>query len=268
MEFFQICNGIPVHIADSRNGSKTFLLIHGYLETLYVWDDFIKALPKDIRVISFDIPGHGLSGTDKEVNSMAFCADVIKDMLTKLGVKEKVVVIGHSMGGYIALEMLKLYPELFSALVLMHSAPFADSEEKKEEREREIGLIRQNKLLQIVRLAIPKMFSPGNLAGKEEKIVEISETAEIHDREGIIASIEGLKTREDNSQTLACSPVPVMLVHGRYDNYISNERVDCLTEEFPSVQISVMENSGHASFIEEPEAVAEKVLSFCKKIKS
>ena len=262
MEFFQICNGIPVHIFDSRNGNKVFVLIHGYLETLYLWDELIKCLPKDIRVISFDIPGHGLSGTDKEINSMAFCADVLKDMLAKLGVKEKVVVIGHSMGGYIALEALKLYPELFSALVLMHSAPYADSEEKKLEREREIGLIRQNKLLQIVRLAIPKMFAAENLARMEDKIIEVSETAEIHDREGIIASIEGLIKREDNSKTLVSSPIPVMLIHGRHDNYISTERVEALIEAFPAVQVSIMENSGHAAFIEEPEKVAEKLVSF------
>ena len=263
MEFFQTCNGIPVHIFDSRKGSKIFLFLHGYLETLYVWDDLVKCLPKDIRVILLDIPGHGLSGTDKEINSMGFCADTLKSLLGKLGINEKITVIGHSMGGYIALEALKQYPELFSALILMHSAPFADSEEKKEERDREIALIRQNKLLQIVKLAIPKMFASANLSKMEDKIIEIAETAEIHDREGIIASIKGLKERGDNSKTLASSPVPVMLFHGRYDNYIPNDRLDDMAKMFPSMQICVMENSGHACFIEEPELTAENLIGFC-----
>ena len=261
MEIFHTCNGIPVHIFDSRNGSKVFLFLHGYLETLYVWDDFIKYLPKDVRAISLDIPGHGLSGTSKDVNSMAFCADTLKVVLEKLCIKEKVVIIGHSMGGYIALEALKRYPDLFSALVLMHSAPFADSEEKKAEREREIELIRQNKLIQIVKLAIPKMFACSNLARLEDKIMELTETAEIHDREGIIASIEGMKIREDNSATLSSSPVPIILFQGMHDNYIPNERVDEMAGMFPAMQIIKLQNSGHAGFIEEPEFVAERLLN-------
>jgi len=259
MESFHTCNGIPVHIFDSRSGNRTFLFLHGYMETLYIWDDFVKLLPKDIRVISLDIPGHGLSGTDKNINSMGFCADILKCLLKKLEIEEKVVIIGHSMGGYIALEAIKRYPDLFSALVLMHSVPFADSEEKKSERDREIGLIRQNKLTQIVKLAIPKMFAPDNIARLEDKIIEIEETAQIHDREGIIASIEGMKAREDYSDILARSPVPATLFHGRHDNYIPDERIGEIAQMFPAMQIIEMGNSGHASFIEEAELVAERL---------
>jgi len=259
MESFHTSNGIPVHISDRGKGDKVFLFLHGYLETLYIWDDLIKHLPKEIRAISLDIPGHGLSGSNRDVNSMAFCADVLKSLLEKIGIKEKVVIIGHSMGGYIALEALKRYPELFSALVLMHSAPFADSEEKKIERDREIGLIKQNKLMQITKLAIPKMFATANLARLEDKIIEIEETAQIHDREGIIASIEGMKNREDNSSVLASSPIPIVLFHGRHDNYIANEKVEEVGKMFPAMQIIWMENSGHAAFIEEPELVAERL---------
>ena len=259
MESFHTCNGIPIHISDSGKGDKIFLFLHGYLETLYIWDDFVKYLSKDIRVISLDIPGHGLSGTNKDVNSMAFCADVVKILLEKLEIKEDVVIIGHSMGGYIAIEAIKRYPDLFSGLVLMHSAPFADSEEKKAEKGREIELIRQNKLMQITKLAIPKMFASINLARLEDKIIEIEETAQIHDSEGIIASIEGMKRREDNSSVLACSPIPVILFHGKYDNYIPDEKVEEAGKMFPAMQIIRMENSGHAAFIEEPEIVAERL---------
>jgi len=259
MEFFQTCNGIPVHISDSGKGSKVFLFLHGYLESLYIWDDLIKYLPKDIRAISLDVPGHGLSGTDKNINSMSFCADVLKDLLIKLEIKERVVVVGHSMGGYIALEAIKRYPDLFDALVLMHSAPFADNEEKKNDRDREIGLIQQNKLMQIVKLAIPKMFAPGNLARLEDKIIEIEETAQIHDHEGIIASIKGMKMREDYCNVLASSPIPVILFQGRYDNYMPVERIEEIAGLFPAMHIIIMENSGHASFIEEPELAAEKL---------
>ena len=121
MEFFAICNGIPVHISDSKRGERVLVLLHGYLETLYVWQDFILKLPEDIRTISIDIPGHGLSGTHQTENSLEFCANVVKDVLRVCSV-DKATVMGHSMGGYIAIECIKRYPELFNAIVLMFVA--------------------------------------------------------------------------------------------------------------------------------------------------
>ena len=78
MEYFAISNGIPVHILDTKKGEKTILLLHGYLETLYIYNEFIEILQKKYRVIAIDLPGHGLSGSDKEINSMEF------DQLIKL----------------------------------------------------------------------------------------------------------------------------------------------------------------------------------------
>ena len=78
MEFFATSNGIPVHISDTEKGDITILLLHGYLETLYVWEEFIGLFPKNFRFISIDLPGHGLTGTHPHSNSMEFCADTIK----------------------------------------------------------------------------------------------------------------------------------------------------------------------------------------------
>jgi pimeloyl-ACP methyl ester carboxylesterase len=87
MEFFITCCDIPVHVADTRSGSKTLVLLHGYLETLSVWDDFVPLLDKDIRVIYIDLPGHGLSGTHPAVNTVDFSAQVVHAALQKCGVE-------------------------------------------------------------------------------------------------------------------------------------------------------------------------------------
>ena len=70
MEYFAISNGIPVHILDTKKGDTTIVLLHGYLETLYIFNEFIELLEKKYRVIAIDMPGHGLSGSDKEINTM------------------------------------------------------------------------------------------------------------------------------------------------------------------------------------------------------
>ena len=101
MEYFAISNGIPVHILDTKKGDTTIVLLHGYLETLYIFNEFIEMLEKKYRIIAIDLPGHGLTGSDKEINTMEFCAQTVADVLKKSGV-EKAYIAGHSMGGYVA----------------------------------------------------------------------------------------------------------------------------------------------------------------------
>lgn len=261
MEFFATCKGIPVHISDSKKGEVTILLLHGYLETLYVWDDFTAKLLPKIRVISIDLPGHGLSGSHKTSNSMEFSADVAKEVMDICKV-ETACIIGHSMGGYIAIEAVKRYPERFTSLILMHSGPHADSEEKKIDRRREIALINKSKLQAIAKMGIPKMFAHQNLRRMDEKIHEIIELTETHDPEGVVATLEGLMTREDNLEFLKKYTSPFLLVLGKHDFHIPEEKANLLIKELPDAQKLILEHSGHNGFLEETEIVQKRVLEF------
>lgn len=261
MEFFSICNGIPVHISDSKKGDKVLLLLHGYLETLYVWQDFLTKLPPNIRIISIDLPGHGLSGTHQTENSLEFCADVISDVLKICDVKS-CYIMGHSMGGYIAIECVKKYPDLFTGLVLMHSTPYPDSAEKIKDRDREIALIKQAKLPAIAKMGIPKMFAPENQRKFDEKIFEIVELTETHDPEGIVASIKGLKSRPDNLPTLLSTKTPILMFFGANDYHLTNEKAESLIRSLPAAKSILLPNSGHNGFLEEPEVVAEELIKF------
>jgi len=261
MEFFATCNGIPVHISDSKKGEKTLVLLHGYLETLYIWEDFLKHLPATIRLISFDLPGHGLTGSNKEENSMAFMADVVKSVLDLCNV-ETAYVVGHSMGGYVAIEAIKRHGERIDGLVLMHSGPGVDSEEKKMERDREVDLVQKAKLKSIVKTGIPKMFAKENLRRMDEKIVEIVELSETHDPEGIVATIRGMRNREDNLEFLKNLNKPLLLFFGMDDYHISQEKAQILQKELPMAKCVFLPHSGHNGFIEEPTQVKDELLKF------
>ncbi len=261
MEFFATCKGIPIHISDSKKGDTTVLLLHGYLETLYVWDDFIAKLLPKLRIISIDLPGHGLSGSHKINNSIEFSAEIAKEVLDICKV-EKVCIIGHSMGGYIAIEAVKRYPEIFTSLILMHSGPHADSEEKKVDRKREIALINKSKLQAIAKMGIPKMFAPENLRRMDEKIYEIIELTETHDPEGVVATLEGLMSREDNIEFLRNYSSPFLLVLGKHDYHIPEDKANLLINELPNAEKLILEHSGHNGFLEETEIVQKKVLEF------
>ena len=83
-EKFLMAGSTALHIADSGVGEKCVVLLHGYLESMYVWDDFTSLLTPSVRVITVDIPGHGISEVKGEVHTMEMVAEVLRDMLDEL----------------------------------------------------------------------------------------------------------------------------------------------------------------------------------------
>lgn len=260
MEYFAISNGIPVHILDTKKGEKTILLLHGYLETLYIFNELVEILEKKYRIVAIDLPGHGLSGSNKEVNSMEFCAQVAHDILKKCGI-EKAYVAGHSMGGYVAQNCVKLFPETFEGLILLNSTPNADSPEKRADREREIELILSAKLGHLASLSIPKMYAACNLRRMDEKIEETVEISETHDPNGIVACIKGMMARKDTREVLK-GMQNLMLMFGTEDKFITMQTREQLVAEFPHAKVALIAETGHNSFIENPEAAVEAIDRF------
>ena len=263
MEFFAISNNIPVFISDTQKGEETLILLHGYLETHYIFSEFVELLEKKYRVISIDLPGHGLSGSDNEVNSMDFVAAVVVEVMDKCKV-EKAFVAGHSMGGYAAQACMELYPQRFKGLVLLNSVPFPDSEEKKSDREREISLIQSSMLGRIAEISIPRMYDSENLRVLDEKIQETIELCETHDPKGIVASLRGMMKRKDYSSFIKglAGKTPTLFIYGDKDKFNPIERVNAIIEEFQGIEIKVIPDTGHNSFIEKPQQTAEILCSF------
>ncbi len=263
MEYFAISNGIPIHILDTKKGDTTIVLLHGYLETLFIFTEFIEILEKKFRVIAIDLPGHGLSGSDKDVNSMELCSQITADILNKCGVK-KAYVAGHSMGGYVAQNFLKMFPEMTEGLILLNSTPFADTPEKREDRKREIDLILNAKLGHLASISIPRMYSPTNLRRLDEKIEETIEMTETHSPNGIVASIKGMMQRAETKDVLS-SANKAMIIFGTEDKFITEETRNKLIEDFPNVKAVVIPQTGHNSFIEEPVLTMNAIEEFIGK---
>ena len=141
-----------LHVCDSQQGERCVVLLHGYLESMFVWDDFVPLLYKRVRVVTLDLPGHGISEVRGECHSMEYLADVVRDALQALGIA-RCTLVGHSMGGYVALAFCERHPEMLDGLVLFSSTPNADTEEKRENRRREIALVRAGKKEQLARVA-------------------------------------------------------------------------------------------------------------------
>ncbi len=261
MESFISAKGIPVHLSITGKGSRTIVLLHGFLETLYIWEKFQEGLSSYYKVISIDLPGHGLSGSHIEVNSLDFTSNVLKEVLEYCNVSSS-IIIGHSMGGYVAIQFAKMFPQFVENLVLINSTPFADSDDKKSERLREIDLIKSGKLLSIASISIPKMFAPDNVTKYDDIIEQVLELVEIHSPEGIIASIKGLMQRDDNLDFLINFNKPILIIAGKYDRFISQERIEFLKLKLDKANFLVLSNTGHIAFIEEEEITLDAIKTF------
>ena len=242
-----------VRYSDLGKGS-CIVLLHGYLESRAIWDTFIKNFPGKYRFIVPDLPGHGASGTWGKVHGMDELAAVVATILEAEDIP-RVFLAGHSMGGYVAMAFADLYPEKLSAYALVHSTPFADTDEKRENRDREISLVLCGKKRQIVLVNIPKAFAMDNLESMREQVDLAREIALASPDEGIIALLNGMKERPDRTRVLQDAKLPLLLIGGMKDNYIPVEVFEKLLSLAPHARALRLEESGHMGFMEEPQHV-------------
>lgn len=260
-EKFIMAGDTALHVADSGRGERCVVLVHGYLESMYVWDDFVPLLTPHVRVVTVDVPGHGVSQVLGEVHTMEMMADVLRGMLDALGIG-RATFVGHSMGGYISLAFCAKYPERMDGLVLLSSSPCPDDETKRENRRREIALVRAGKKDVLAHVAPETGFAVQNRERLKDYIEDLVEQVHVTEDEGIVALLGGMIARVDQNAMLRASRVPQLFILGRHDNYIPVEAAERFVADNPQAQVVWLEASGHMGFIEEPERCAAAILGF------
>lgn len=260
-ESFVKVGDATVYISDSQAGDRCVVLLHGYLESLRVWDDFVGLLTDKVRVVAIDIPGHGRSSNIAPVHTMELMADVVAGVLDTLGI-EKVTMVGHSMGGYVALAFCAAYAHRLDSLVLLSSTPNPDTDLKRENRRREIALVEAGKKDMLARVAPEAGFAEVNRERLQRYIDGLVEQVHLTDDKGIVALLGGMIERRDQNDMLRHSRVKQLFIMGMLDGYIPVEAARTFIERNPQAKVAWLEHSGHMGFIEEPEACASALLEF------
>lgn len=252
----------PVHICDSERGERCVVLLHGYLESMLVWDDFVPYIYKELRVVTIDLPGHGISVVQGECHPMDFLADTVAAAMVALGI-DRYTVVGHSMGGYVALALCERHAEHLDGLVLLSSTPNPDTEEKAENRRREIALVKSGKKEQLARVAPAAGFAEQNRRRMADVIADLTELVAVTEDEGIVALLNGMIERPDRNAMLQASKVRQLFILGRKDGYIPLEAAETMAARHPQAEVVWLDESGHMGFLEEPEKCATALLQFC-----
>ena len=118
--------------------------------------------------------------------------------------------------------------------------------------------------MSLAEAAVPKMYYSENLRRCDDKIIETIELCDTHDPEGIISCLKGMMQRGDSCELMKNPPMPVLAIMGDHDNFMPMAKIEAMKEEFPKVRFEIVENTGHNSFIEEPDKVVQIVKSFIR----
>ena len=253
-------NNKSIIYTDEGKG-KTLVLLHGYLETKEVWGSFAKKLSETFRVITIDLPGHGKSNIVAKTHKMNLMAECINSLLHELKIN-LCTMVGHSMGGYVTLAFAELFPEKLSGFVLFHSSVYADNDEKKRNRKREIEFIQNGKLDLIVNTNLPNTFANDNLETFSIKIEELKIRAKNNNPDGVCALLLGMMDRPDRQILIKEFAKPMLFIFGGKDNYIPVDTAKNMAELNPLISLKWLDKSGHMGFIEEEDISIETICDF------
>lgn len=247
----------------SNGKGNAVVLLHGFLENSSMWHEVAKELAKKNRVICIDLLGHGKTGNLGYIHSMEDQTHMVKAVLNHLRLR-KYIIVGHSMGGYVALAFAKLFPSTMKGLCLMNSTALPDSEEKKLNRDRAIKAVKQNHKA-FVRIAIPMLFSEKNRGIFIKEIEQITQEALQLSPQGIVAALEGMKIRKNQTAIYKTADFPVEMIIGKQDPALD---YNSLISQIKNTDVKAIEfPDGHMSHVENKKELIDALASFIKKCK-
>ena len=246
---------VPIHYETFGQGSA-IVLLHGFLESSTMWNPLIPHVSKNRTVITIDLPGHGKSDVISEIHSMELMAEVVDEILKHLKITSA-TFLGHSMGGYVALAFAEMFPEKVEKLILLNSTPEADSEERKNNRNRALNVIDQN-LRAYVSMAIGNLIAETSKAKFAAEIENLKTEAYSFPAEGIKAAIKGMRDRKDRTAVLRNFNGEKYMVLSKEDPILPISEAKIVAQNC-NCSLKIIDG-GHLSLIENRESVIEYVL--------
>ena len=214
-----------VFYTDTGKGT-TIVLLHGFLENASMWNEIASELSKRNRVVTIDLLGHGSSDCLGYVHSMELFAEVLEAVLKQLRIR-RLILIGHSLGGYVALSFAERNPQKVKGLCLMNSTSHEDSYERKQLRDRANVMIQKN-FTNLVRMSFTNLFSETSRKKYVDQINRALNEALQTSVQGYIAGQEGMKLRPNRNHVLAENNFKKMIIIWKKDPVLEVQK---LTEE-------------------------------------
>lgn len=254
-------NALQLHVRESGNtDGKKLIFLHGLFASLQNWQSIVKLLLDDFHIFNLDLPNHGGSPHSKKF-TFEECVDSVLAFMQNQNLNSA-NLIGHSLGGKIAMLIALQYPELVSKLIVEDIAP----------------------------KAYPPWFAPimrtmaelnlNQISSRKEADEHLSQNIEDKDLRAFLLtnlqrSEDGFKWRVHLDALISGGPaisgfpqlelkneLPALFIAGGNSPYIQTEDHSIITEYFPSAQVEVIKGADHWVHAREPQLFAEKIKNF------
>jgi 3-oxoadipate enol-lactonase len=226
------------HLAyESVGTGLPLVLLHAYPLQGEMWRGELERLGSRMHVIVPDLPGFGKSARQAKP-SIPQMAQAVSELLDSLSVEIPVVMAGLSMGGYVAFEFYRQFPNRVMALGLFSTRASGDTPEIKRGRALSEKKIRREGLDRVTKMVLS------------------------NERNGVADSLMAMAQRRDSTGLLSSLLCPTLILAGDEDSFIPVEESQAMADLIPNAQFEVIEHAGHLINLENPEVFLIKLENF------
>lgn len=242
-------NGLQVEFTDAGRGTP-LLFVHGFPLNRTAWAPQVAAFQSRFRVIAPDLRGMGGSQATAGPVAMDRYAEDLHELLRFLEAGPAVLV-GHSMGGYVALALAKAFPEALRGLVLVATKAGADAPAAASARRLAAAKIRTEGAAAVVRDMASRMLSGHPDPARAAAVQGFMSPAQ---PEGLIGALLGMAERADAGAWLGQITVPTLVIAGAEDAIIPPGESEALAQAIPHAQLRLIVRAGHLVAFDQAEA--------------
>lgn len=254
-------NNFQLSYDDVGESSTPIIFLHGYPFNKSMWKGQLEFLKPSYRLIACDIRGFGESTDEESSLSIDMFADDLIAFMDKLNI-EKAIVCGLSMGGYIAMNAQKRFPNRFEALVLSDTQCIADSVELKARRYETIEEITDHGVFKFNEGIIKGVFHKDSIKNKKEVVAELINVVFSNTNHIICQGLAALAEREETCSTLNKITIPTLIICGREDKVTPLVQSEFMHAKIEGSFLHVIDDAGHVSNLEQANEFNNLLLDF------
>ena len=244
----------------------TIVFLHGFAESREVWSDFTRSFPDGYRLLAPNLPGHGTNLAPVPDFSMEAQARHVIDYLSQKDCSTPVLLVCHSMGGYVALALAERWPQRVAGLALINSSALADTDEKRQNREKNIGFVERHGVAKFMESFVRPLFAPINRDKLTEARSLLEEIGKATPASTITGALRGMAARPDRTQVLATAKFPVLMVAGKHDVAVHFDDAVRQAAMPAEAHALFLEGSGHQAYLEQADQTRSAVLALAQAV--
>jgi len=260
-------NNLNLSYDDIGEGSIPVIFLHGYPFDKTMWEVQIDALKATNRLIACDIRGFGKSTDEKSSLSIDLFGDDLIAFMDKLNIN-KAIICGLSMGGFIALNAYKRFPDRFEALILCDTQCIADTTEVKKKRYKIIDEIAVDGVTNFNEGFIKSVFHKDSLINKKELVEKLRHVVFSNSQHIITMGLTALAERSETCSILSEITIPTLIICGREDEVTPLAQSEFMNTTIKGSTLHVIDKAGHVSNIEQPDEFSKHLLNFLTGLSS